>query len=49
MSILEIHCPNLDLSHILASHLGVAVVGAALGFAAGVIDETLARVRTSTN
>jgi hypothetical protein len=37
-SVLEIHCPNLDASHILISHLGVAMLcalaGLLIGFAA---------------
>ena len=32
---LEIHCPNLDAWHILASHLGVAVIGAVVGLLVG--------------
>jgi Negative regulator of sigma F len=32
---LEIHCPILDAWHILASHLGVAVIGAAVGLVVG--------------
>ena len=32
---LEIHCPNLDAWHILASHLGVAVIGAVVGLVVG--------------
>jgi hypothetical protein len=32
---LEIHCPNLDASHILVSHLGVAVLGAVAGLVVG--------------
>jgi len=34
-SALEIHCPNLDAWHILASHLGVAVIGAVVGLLVG--------------
>jgi hypothetical protein len=34
-SALEIHCPNLDASHILTWHLGVALLGAVIGLAAG--------------
>jgi hypothetical protein len=36
-SALEIHCPNLHAGHILVSHLGVAVLGAAVGFFTGII------------
>jgi hypothetical protein len=32
---LEIHCPNLDAWHILASHLGVAALGAVVGLVVG--------------
>ncbi len=32
---LEIHCPNLDAWHILASHLGVALIGAVVGLVVG--------------
>src|ERR1700730_15722790 len=34
---LEIHCPNLDASHILVAHLGVAVFGAIAGFLLGAV------------
>jgi hypothetical protein len=34
-SALEIHCPILDAWHILTWHLGVALLGAVVGFAAG--------------
>jgi hypothetical protein len=34
---LEIHCPNLHAGHILVSHLGVAVLGAAVGLITGMI------------
>jgi hypothetical protein len=36
-SALEIHCPNLHAGHILVSHLGVAVLGAAVGLITGMI------------
>jgi hypothetical protein len=36
-STLEIHCPNLDAWHILVAHLGVAVLGATVGFFAGMV------------
>jgi hypothetical protein len=32
---LEIHCPNLDASHILVSHFGVAMLGAVAGLVVG--------------
>jgi hypothetical protein len=36
-SVLEIHCPNLHAGHILVSHLGVAVLGAAVGILTGMV------------
>ena len=36
---LEIHCPILELSHILTWHLGVAILGAMVGFFAGLLSE----------
>jgi hypothetical protein len=39
-STLQIHCPNLDVWHILVSHLGVAVVGGMAGFIVGMAVET---------
>lgn len=36
---LEIHCPILDASHILLSHLGVAVLGAMIGVVFGLAAE----------
>jgi hypothetical protein len=38
-SVLEIHCPNLDASHILVSHLGVAILCALVGFGIGLAVE----------
>ena len=35
---LEIHCPNLDLAHILTWHLGVAILGAVVGFSLGFLE-----------
>jgi hypothetical protein len=32
---LEIHCPNLAAWHILASHLGVALIAAIVGLVVG--------------
>jgi hypothetical protein len=40
-SVLEIHCPNLDLSHILVWHVGVSVLGSLCGLGAGVAAEFL--------
>jgi hypothetical protein len=42
-SALEIHCPILDAWHILTWHLGVALLGAVVGFAAGFAGEMAAR------
>ncbi len=42
-SALEIHCPILDAWHILTWHLGVALLGAVVGFAAGFVGEMAAR------
>jgi hypothetical protein len=39
----EIYCPILDASHILTWHLGVAVLGASIGLAAGFAGETAGR------
>jgi hypothetical protein len=41
-SVLEIHCPNLDLSHILVWHVGLSVLGSLCGLGAGVVAEFLA-------
>lgn len=41
-SALEIHCPNLDASHILVSHLGVAVLGTMAGLVIAWIAEMTA-------
>jgi hypothetical protein len=38
-SVLEMHCPNLDASHILTAHLGVAVICAVAGLIAGLVTE----------
>jgi len=38
-SVLEIHCPNLDASHILVSHLGVAILCALAGLVIGLAAE----------
>jgi hypothetical protein len=39
----EIYCPILDASHILTWHLGVALLGASIGLAAGFAGETAGR------
>lgn len=36
-SSLELHCPNLHAAHILVSHLGVAVLSAAVGLFIGIV------------
>jgi hypothetical protein len=41
-SVLEMHCPNLDLSHILVWHVGVSALGSLCGLGAGVVAEVLA-------
>jgi hypothetical protein len=38
-SVLEIHCPNLDAWHILASHLGVAILCSLAGLVIGLAAE----------
>jgi len=40
-SCLEIHCPNLGAAHIVAGHLGVALMGAGAGLAMGLIAEVV--------
>lgn len=47
-SVLEIHCPNLDLSHILVWHVGVSVLGSLCGLAAGVVAEFLTSSSTES-
>jgi hypothetical protein len=48
-TVLEIHCPNLDLSHILVWHVGVSVLGALCGLGAGVVAEFQARPSAETS
>ena len=43
ITVLEIHCPNLNVNHILVWHLGVLVVAALLGAALGSIVGVLRR------
>ena len=45
-SVLEVFCPNLNVNHILAWHLGAAVVSVLLGLAVGRMAEWL-QVRSS--
>lgn len=39
MTVLEIHCPNLDAWHILVAHLGVAIACALVGLVVGWLAE----------
>jgi hypothetical protein len=41
MTVVEIHCPNLDIRHILVSHVGIAALGALLGYVTGVLSQTV--------
>jgi hypothetical protein len=41
MSVLELHCPNTNLMHILMFHLAHVVGGAFIGYCFGVLWETL--------
>ena len=43
-SVLEIHCPNLDASHILVSHVGVAILCALAGLVIGLTAERKIRI-----
>jgi hypothetical protein len=43
LSMLEMHCPNLDAWHILLSHLGVAILCALAGLAIGLTAEIRGR------
>lgn len=45
VSVLEIHCSNFDLRHILVWHLGVGVSGAVAGLLVGWIGEMISRKR----
>lgn len=45
VSVLEIHCSNFDLRHILVWHLGVGVCGALAGLVVGWIGEMVNRKR----
>jgi hypothetical protein len=44
-SVLEIHCSNPDLAHILVFHVGVAILGAMGGFAVGLGGDFPVRYR----
>ena len=45
MSVLEMHCPILDLRHILVWHLGVCVLGAGCGLLAGFLGSRVTSFR----
>jgi len=45
----EIYCPILDASHILTWHLGVALLGAVVGLAAGFAAESAGKRLKSPN
>jgi hypothetical protein len=47
VSVLEIHCSNFDLWHVLVWHLGVGVTGALAGLLTGWLGEILGRKRTA--
>lgn len=47
VSVLEIHCSNFDLRHILVWHLGVGVSGAIAGLVLGWVGETIRRRRAA--
>jgi hypothetical protein len=47
VSVLEIHCSNFDLRHILVWHLGVGVTGALAGLLTGWLGEIIARKQTA--
>jgi hypothetical protein len=42
-SVLEIHCPNLNASHILVSHLGVAILCTLAGLISGLTVEIVGK------
>ncbi|HEY7390828.1 MAG TPA: NrsF family protein [Bryobacteraceae bacterium] len=45
VSVLEVHCSNFDLRHILVWHLGVGVAGALAGLAIGWVGQLISRKR----
>jgi hypothetical protein len=47
-SVLEVHCPILDMRHILVWHLGVCLVGLLAGLLAAYIGAAFGRWRKST-
>jgi hypothetical protein len=42
-SVLEVHCPNLDASHILVSHVGVAILCGLAGLVIGLTTDVNAK------
>jgi hypothetical protein len=42
LAVLEIHCPNLDVAHIVTWHLGALLASAATGMAIGAVAEHIA-------
>lgn len=48
VSVLEIHCSNFDLLHILVWHVGVGVAGAVAGLIAGCIGAAIGRRHSRT-
>lgn len=45
VTVLEVHCPNLNLYHILVWHLGVLLLSVLGGLALGVAEETVSQGR----
>jgi hypothetical protein len=45
VSVLEVHCSNFDLRHILVWHLGVGVAGALAGLMVGWVGQIMSRKR----
>jgi hypothetical protein len=41
VAVLEVHCPNLDVLHIMAFHLGVLAIGIVMGLIFGIAGEYL--------
>lgn len=41
MAVLEVHCPNFDLAHIIIWHFGIPLTGAFTGYLFGVIGERI--------
>jgi hypothetical protein len=43
MTVLELHCPNFDMLHIITFHLGIVVIGTMAGLVLGFCGEFLGR------